>query len=174
MISPRPPHFFAKKQAKEKRAAPCLGTRCLPNAGLCLISEKFTALGGFEKYPKKGFCPKTEARAGNERESRVFFRSKGSVCFGSADQGKNVPVWSSAMPMYDFYCSSCHTAFEDLVFGAENPPCPHCGSTETERRVSAPSPLKTGAFPFKPGPVRPMPPRNAGPSCGSCGSGGFS
>ncbi|HJA08796.1 MAG TPA: zinc ribbon domain-containing protein [Candidatus Mailhella merdigallinarum] len=71
------------------------------------------------------------------------------------------------MPMYDFYCPACRTEFEDLVFGEETPVCPHCGSSDTERQVSAPSPLKTGAFPFKPGPVRPMPPRSAAPS-GSC------
>lgn len=80
------------------------------------------------------------------------------------------------MPMYDFYCPACRTDFEELVFGDDAPLCPHCGSPATERRVSAPSPLKTGAFPFKPGPVRPMPPRAAGPSggCpgGACGTGG--
>ncbi|WP_304736977.1 hypothetical protein [uncultured Desulfovibrio sp.] len=42
--------------------------------------------------------------------------------------------------------------------------------------MSVPSPLKTGAFPFKPGPVRPM--GTGMPSCGGggggCGGGGFS
>ena len=61
------------------------------------------------------------------------------------------------MPMYDFVCTACGTKFEDLVFGNETPACPSCGSAATERQMSAPSPLKTGAFPFKPGPVRPMP-----------------
>jgi len=60
------------------------------------------------------------------------------------------------MPMYDFVCTACGTKFEDLVFGNETPACPSCGSAATERQMSAPSPLKTGAFPFKPGPVRPM------------------
>lgn len=75
------------------------------------------------------------------------------------------------MPMHDFYCAACEAKFEDLVFGDENPACPQCGAAETTRCVSAPSPLKTGAFPFKIGPVRPGPPSNAGPSCaGACGS----
>lgn len=59
------------------------------------------------------------------------------------------------MPMYDFVCTACGHTFEDLVSGEATPPCPRCGAA-TERQVSAPSPLKTGAFPFKPGPVRPM------------------
>ena len=55
------------------------------------------------------------------------------------------------MPMFDFFCPLCHTRFEDLV-GDEHalPPCPRCGAKKTERMLSAPSPLKTGAFPFKP------------------------
>lgn len=60
------------------------------------------------------------------------------------------------MPMFDFYCPQCKATFEELVFGDEVPPCPHCGAERTERQVSAPSPLKTGAFPFKVGPVHPL------------------
>ena len=62
------------------------------------------------------------------------------------------------MPMYDFLCTACGEKFEELVLNGEaaSPACPQCGSTATERQMSAPSPLKTGAFPFKPGPVRPM------------------
>ncbi|MCH5276339.1 MAG: zinc ribbon domain-containing protein [Desulfovibrionaceae bacterium] len=71
------------------------------------------------------------------------------------------------MPMYDFFCSACRTQFEDLVSGDEAAPCPHCGSLDTRRQVSAPSPLKTGAFPFKPGSVRPVPSRSTACS-GSC------
>lgn len=60
------------------------------------------------------------------------------------------------MPMFDFHCPACGNVFEELVFGDEIPPCPQCGEARTERRVSAPSPQKTGAFPFKVGPVHPI------------------
>ena len=80
------------------------------------------------------------------------------------------------MPMYDFYCSSCSCEFEDMVGPDEAcPPCPNCGSADTERLLSAAN-LKHGAKPFKVGPVRPMPPkplRGGGPCgggvCGGCG-----
>ena len=53
------------------------------------------------------------------------------------------------MPMYDFYCSSCSCEFEDMVGPDEAcPPCPNCGSTDTERLLSAAN-LKHGAKPFK-------------------------
>ena len=75
------------------------------------------------------------------------------------------------MPMYDFLSTTCGEKFEELVLtGDAMPPvCPQCGSTAAERQMSVPSPLKTGAFPFKPGPVRPM-----GTGMSSCGGGGFS
>lgn len=83
------------------------------------------------------------------------------------------------MPMYDFICTACGTKFEELVHDTAAPVCPLCGSSGTERQMSAPSPLKTGAFPYKPGPVRPL--GKGLPSCGGngCGSsagpqGGFS
>lgn len=60
------------------------------------------------------------------------------------------------MPMYDFVCTACGNKFEDLVFGDEVPACPKCNSPATEKQMCVPSPLKTGAFPYKPGPVRPM------------------
>lgn len=75
------------------------------------------------------------------------------------------------MPLYDFLCTTCGARFEELAFGGETPPCPTCGSAATERQMSAPSPLKTGAFPYKPGPVRPLG-TGRPPSCGGgCGSG---
>ena len=83
------------------------------------------------------------------------------------------------MPMYDFFCQSCTTVFEELLLKNEAAAaCHECGSAETERMISAPSPLKTGAFPFKPGPVHPMAARMArgGGGCGGggggCGGGG--
>ncbi len=57
------------------------------------------------------------------------------------------------MPMFDFYCSKCDKQFEELVIGDDVASCPHCDSKDIERLVSVPSPQKTGAFPFKVGPV---------------------
>ena len=59
------------------------------------------------------------------------------------------------MPMYDFVCTACGNKFEDLVFGDEVPACPKCNSAATEKQLCVPSPLKTGAFPYRPGPAQP-------------------
>lgn len=76
------------------------------------------------------------------------------------------------MPMYDFHCNTCSHEFEEMARGDSCPACPACGSAETERHLSAPN-LKTGAAPFKAGPVRPMAPRPRGGSpCGGGGCGG--
>ena len=57
------------------------------------------------------------------------------------------------MPLYDFECHDCRHIFEELAFDDDDVvTCPKCGSANTSRMVSAPSPLKTGAFPFKIGP----------------------
>ena len=47
------------------------------------------------------------------------------------------------MPLYDFECQDCGRRFEDLVFedDEENPVCPKCGSTNTLRLISEPSPM---------------------------------
>lgn len=73
------------------------------------------------------------------------------------------------MPLYDFICTSCEHAFEEVRGSDEaSPACPACNSVATERCMSAPG-IKRNAPPFKLGPVRPMSPvRNAGP----CGGGG--
>ena len=73
--------------------------------------------------------------------------------------------------MFDFTCTGCGTIFEELVFGDEAPACPKCGAA-TQRQMSVPSPLKTGAFPFKPGPVRPMSKTKPPCAAGGCPSGG--
>jgi putative FmdB family regulatory protein len=45
------------------------------------------------------------------------------------------------MPIYEFECGSCEAEFEDLVAaGTERATCPECGSEDTRRRFSAPSP----------------------------------
>ena len=54
------------------------------------------------------------------------------------------------MPMYDYVCAACGAKFEELCRNGEEtaPVCPQCGSADTQRQLSVPSPLKTGAFPF--------------------------
>jgi len=80
------------------------------------------------------------------------------------------------MPIYDFSCQACGAVFEELLTKDDGAACcPQCGSADTVRMVSAPSPLKTGAFPFKPGPVHPAAARMAGGCGGGCpGGSGFS
>ncbi len=83
------------------------------------------------------------------------------------------------MPIYDFTCEACEKDFEDIVIQSEMPDCPHCGSKQIQKKVSAPSPPKSRAFPFKVGPVHPtvkMGGKSGAscPSAGNCGSGGFS
>ncbi|MBQ9453935.1 MAG: zinc ribbon domain-containing protein [Desulfovibrio sp.] len=77
------------------------------------------------------------------------------------------------MPMFDFVCTVCGHKFEELVNNDAVMTCPQCGAT-AQRQMSVPSPLKKGAFPYKPGPVRPlgsgMPPSCASNGCTSCGS----
>jgi len=79
------------------------------------------------------------------------------------------------MPMYDFSCQNCSMMFEELLTKDEDAAiCPQCGAAGAVRMLSAPSPLKTGAFPFKPGPAHPMA-HMAGGCGGACpGGGGFS
>lgn len=74
------------------------------------------------------------------------------------------------MPMYDFYCPACQNEFEEIVSSDQiaNVVCPNCHSKEVQQKISAPSPLRKGAFPFKVGPVRPLS-QGAGPSpCATC------
>ena len=64
--------------------------------------------------------------------------------------------------------------FEELLLkGEDSAVCPACGAGKAARMISAPSPPKTGAFPFKPGPVHPAASRMAG-GCGggACPGGG--
>ncbi|ADP86083.1 FmdB family zinc ribbon protein [Nitratidesulfovibrio vulgaris] len=79
------------------------------------------------------------------------------------------------MPMFEYHCNACGKDFEEIAGSEATVPCPGCGSDDTARQMSAPS-LKTGAPPFKVGPVRPMPPSRPGGGCpgGSCGGCGGS
>jgi len=78
------------------------------------------------------------------------------------------------MPLFDFSCLNCATVFEELQKDEAAATCHECGSAETERMPSAPSPLKTGAFPFKSGPVHPATHMTGGRGGGACGGGGCS
>jgi putative FmdB family regulatory protein len=44
------------------------------------------------------------------------------------------------VPIYDFHCDSCGADFEELVRGAETPPCPSCGAPGPSRLLSQVSP----------------------------------
>jgi putative FmdB family regulatory protein len=41
------------------------------------------------------------------------------------------------LKMYDFKCNDCSKEFEKLTKGTEAVECPFCGSTQTERMLSA-------------------------------------
>ncbi len=60
------------------------------------------------------------------------------------------------MPIFDFTCVDCQKDFEELILQDESPVCPVCGGGNVSKIVSAPSPTKSGAFPFKVGPVSPL------------------
>ncbi len=40
------------------------------------------------------------------------------------------------MPIYEFCCTSCDTAFEELVRNGVKPTCPTCGSADVCRLLS--------------------------------------
>ena len=42
------------------------------------------------------------------------------------------------MPIYEYACNTCNEEFEELVFGDDVPPCPHCGSGKTRKLMSRP------------------------------------
>ena len=42
------------------------------------------------------------------------------------------------MPIYEYCCDKCHQEFEELVFGDDTPPCPHCGAAQTQKLISRP------------------------------------
>lgn len=77
------------------------------------------------------------------------------------------------MPMYEFQCAQCGHCFEEIAsINAETEPCPQCNA-DAPRLLSAPN-LKTGAAPFKVGPVHPViknPIKGGGcGGCSGCGS----
>lgn len=74
------------------------------------------------------------------------------------------------MPIYEFFCEKCGFKFEEIMAAdAAAPACPSCGADAVKKAVSAPGPLKKGAFPYKPVPGKVMPLGGGGPACGNCG-----
>lgn len=43
------------------------------------------------------------------------------------------------MPIYEYVCGSCHSEFELLVRGDEQPACPQCSSRRLEKQWSVPA-----------------------------------
>jgi putative FmdB family regulatory protein len=70
------------------------------------------------------------------------------------------------MPLFDFVCNACGKEFELLVMGGEIPACPHCKSSELEKKMS------TFAFRSKGEGGRTV--SNAGSSCAGCSGGNCS
>ncbi|HPM78763.1 MAG TPA: zinc ribbon domain-containing protein [bacterium] len=48
------------------------------------------------------------------------------------------------MPIFEYICRRCEHQFEKLVFGSNTPPCPHCGATDVQKRMSGFSFRSTG------------------------------
>jgi putative FmdB family regulatory protein len=72
------------------------------------------------------------------------------------------------MPLYEYTCQKCHSDFELLIRGSEQPKCPDCGSAKLEKHFSVPAAHTRGSSSL---PV--CSPESAG-GCGlpQCGMGG--
>lgn len=70
------------------------------------------------------------------------------------------------MPIYEYQCDKCHQEFEELVFGDQIPPCPHCGATQTHKLMSRPCyhASSDGADSYSP-------PAASGGGCAGCSGG---
>jgi putative FmdB family regulatory protein len=66
------------------------------------------------------------------------------------------------MPLFEYSCRKCSRRFERLVFGAETPECPSCGSPDLEKLLSA---FAVGGGSDASGEFA----GDAGGGCGSCG-----
>jgi putative FmdB family regulatory protein len=68
------------------------------------------------------------------------------------------------MPVYDYKCMNCHEVFEELVLSSNTSDsevkCPHCGSYQAQRQLSAPA-IGGSA-------------KSSVPAAPSCGHSGFS
>ena len=69
------------------------------------------------------------------------------------------------MPIYEYSCRRCESAFELLVRGQETPECPECGSHKLQKLLSVPAaPAVKKSSPL---PVCAPEPGNCGrPQCG--------
>ena len=67
------------------------------------------------------------------------------------------------MPLYDFLCRACGLEFEALVMGGRPPACPHCGSSDLQKRMSS--------FSARTGGRSPSENTGAGSKCSGCGGG---
>lgn len=70
------------------------------------------------------------------------------------------------MPIYEYKCRECGFEFEELMSSDDDSPqCPKCGSSKTEKLMSA---CKGGSGAAAPGDFN-LPPM---PASGGCGGGG--
>ena len=67
------------------------------------------------------------------------------------------------MPIYEYLCNSCNEEFEELVFGDEAPPCPHCESGKTSKLMSRPCYHMAGGNGYVPS--------SGGSACAGCPGG---
>lgn len=65
------------------------------------------------------------------------------------------------MPIYEYACKGCGHEFETLVRSSSTPDCPHCSSTDLEKKLSV----------FATASSTSDAPAAAGP-CGTCGNPG--
>lgn len=67
-------------------------------------------------------------------------QSKGAAAAsgaGSSIQRRADGRWyTSSMPIYEFVCQDCESAFEELVCGKAMVVCPACGSNDVRRALS--------------------------------------
>jgi putative FmdB family regulatory protein len=68
------------------------------------------------------------------------------------------------MPLYEYTCQSCNSAFEELVFDGEAVECPQCQSDKVEKMLSLPGRPKVGGDSAS---GLPMACRSEGPPCGA-------
>ncbi|MBA3659746.1 MAG: zinc ribbon domain-containing protein [Gemmatimonadales bacterium] len=69
------------------------------------------------------------------------------------------------MPIYDFRCSDCDTAFQQLVRGETKVACPSCGARKLERLMSVTA-RPNGGGNAAPADVSRMGPPAGGGCCG--------
>jgi len=67
------------------------------------------------------------------------------------------------MPIYEYECTACKWEFEELVFGDDAPPCPHCGSGKTNKLMSRPCYHMAGSDGYVPS--------SGGSGCAGCSGG---